>query len=183
MPITFDCPCGKSLRVSDEHAGRRVKCPACGAVVVAPKPQQQFEVVEEEEPDFEIVEDQPRKIPSARPAKPSTDDDDDEPRPKKKPYRDDDDDEPRPRKKKKRRRRSPPPPEYEDDYNYRGRGDSELTPLDWFLCILCPGIGCIVGLVRLITGSGAGGKMVGISLMFIVFWNAIRFAIAMATGK
>lgn len=181
MPITFDCPCGKSLRVGDEHAGRRVKCPACGTVVLAPKPQPQFEVVEEE-PDFEIVEDEPRKAPRALPAKQFTDDDD-EPRPKKKRDRDDDDDEPRPRKKKKRRRRSPPPPEYEDDYNYRGRGDSDLSPLDWLLCILCPGIGCIVGLVRLIMGSGAGGKMVGVSLMFIVFWNALRFAIAAATGK
>jgi hypothetical protein len=175
--------------VSDEHAGRRVKCPVCGAVVLAPKPQPpQSEAANEEEQQFEIVEDQ-QETPRARPAKKSASwDDEDEPRPKKRPARngdyDDDDDEPRPRKKKKRRRRSssyPEPEEYRDDY--RGRGESDLTALDWLLCIFCPGIGCIVGLIRLITGSGAGGKMVGLSLMFAVMWNVIRFAMIAATGK
>jgi hypothetical protein len=33
--------------VADEHAGRRVKCPVCGAVGVVPTP----------EPDYELVED------------------------------------------------------------------------------------------------------------------------------
>jgi hypothetical protein len=48
MPITFNCACGKTLRVTDEHAGRRIKCPACNAIGVAPKP--------EPEPVFEIIE-------------------------------------------------------------------------------------------------------------------------------
>ena len=39
MPITFNCPCGKMLRVPDENAGRRAKCPACNAVVAVPKPE------------------------------------------------------------------------------------------------------------------------------------------------
>jgi len=47
MPITLNCTCGKTLRVADEHAGRRVKCPACSAVISAPAPEPQFEVVEE----------------------------------------------------------------------------------------------------------------------------------------
>jgi hypothetical protein len=180
VSITFDCPCGKSLRVGDEHAGRRVKCPACGATVLVPKPPPQFEVVnEEEEPEFEIAEDQPPESRRARHAKQSTSsDDDDEPRPRKeKPDRDGDDDEPRPRKKKKRRSR--PLPEDQDDY--RGRGNSDLTAIDLCLCIFCPGIGCIVGLVRLITGSGEGGKMVGLSLLFAVIWNVLRFALVAAT--
>ena len=64
MPIAFDCSCGKTLRVPDEHAGRRAKCPACNAVVSVPLP----------EPTFEIVE--PLK-PSGKPvAKPVVDDDD-----------------------------------------------------------------------------------------------------------
>jgi hypothetical protein len=48
MPITFNCTCGKILRVPDETAGRRAKCPACNAVVNVPRP--------EPEPEFEIVE-------------------------------------------------------------------------------------------------------------------------------
>ena len=178
MPIIFNCSCGKTLRVSDEHAGRRVKCPVCGAVLLVPKPK--TELVSEEEPQFEVVEDHPRDDLRVEERSRPRDDDDDEPPPKKKRARDDDDDEAPRRKRRKRRRRSPPP-EYEDDYRYSGRGDTELTAFDWVLCVLCPGIGCIVGLVRLITGSGAGGKMVGLSLMFAVLWNVLRFGLAAAT--
>ena len=38
MPITFNCPCGKTLRVPDDSAGKRAKCPACSAVVAIPLP-------------------------------------------------------------------------------------------------------------------------------------------------
>lgn len=50
MPITLNCPCGKTLRVADEHAGKRVKCPVCNAVIAPPAPEPQFEVVEEAPP-------------------------------------------------------------------------------------------------------------------------------------
>jgi len=213
VPITFDCTCGRSLRVGDENAGRRVKCPACGAIVIVPKPQ-----VEEEEPQFEVVEDEPQDTPRPRKQSKSRDDDDDEPPPrkkrsyrdddddddepppkkkksvrdddddddepppkKKKSYRDDDDDDEPPRRKKKKRRRRSAPTEYDDDYRRGGRGDSDLSPFDWFLCVFCSGIGCIVGLVRMMSGSPEGGKMVGISLVFIVIWNALRFGLAAAT--
>jgi uncharacterized protein (TIGR00266 family) len=36
MPITFDCPCGKALRVNDDMAGKRVRCPGCQAVLTVP---------------------------------------------------------------------------------------------------------------------------------------------------
>jgi Transmembrane protein 43 len=32
MPITVTCPCGKTLRVADDAAGKKVRCPACSAV-------------------------------------------------------------------------------------------------------------------------------------------------------
>jgi tRNA A-37 threonylcarbamoyl transferase component Bud32 len=34
--IKFACACGKSLKVADELAGKKVKCPGCGKIVVAP---------------------------------------------------------------------------------------------------------------------------------------------------
>jgi hypothetical protein len=36
MPILIQCSCGKQLQAKEEHAGKRVKCPACGAVVDVP---------------------------------------------------------------------------------------------------------------------------------------------------
>lgn len=36
MPIEFACDCGKRLKVSDEHAGKRAKCPACKNPVTVP---------------------------------------------------------------------------------------------------------------------------------------------------
>jgi hypothetical protein len=50
MPITFSCDCGKQLRVKDELAGKRVKCPACGEITAVPDPEPQFEVVEDPPP-------------------------------------------------------------------------------------------------------------------------------------
>jgi phage FluMu protein Com len=57
MPITFNCACGKILRVGDEHAGKRVKCPACNAIGSVPAP--------EIEPVFEVEE--PEPVPLAAP--------------------------------------------------------------------------------------------------------------------
>jgi predicted Zn finger-like uncharacterized protein len=37
MPITVECPsCATRLKVADQHAGRRVKCPKCGTVMSVP---------------------------------------------------------------------------------------------------------------------------------------------------
>jgi hypothetical protein len=38
MPVTFPCrDCGRLLRVSDTHLGKKVRCPGCGGVVPAPE--------------------------------------------------------------------------------------------------------------------------------------------------
>ncbi|MEW6026772.1 MAG: hypothetical protein AB1599_05735 [Planctomycetota bacterium] len=37
MPVSFKCGCGKPLKVKDEFAGRKVKCPSCGSIAVAPE--------------------------------------------------------------------------------------------------------------------------------------------------
>jgi len=36
MSIPLKCACGKSLRVKDEYAGKRAKCPACGQTILVP---------------------------------------------------------------------------------------------------------------------------------------------------
>jgi hypothetical protein len=55
--------------------------------------------------------------------------------------------------------------------------------VDWLLCIFCSGIGCIVGIIRMIQGDSRGGKMVGLSLLFAVIGNVIRFAIIAANNN
>ncbi len=80
MPIRFSCACGRALKVADEHAGKKTKCTACGAVIEIPKPE--VEELEVEEIEVEVVEDEPAA--------------------KRKPDRDDDSGE-RPRRRKRRR--------------------------------------------------------------------------------
>jgi hypothetical protein len=38
MPIPIDCDCGHSLRVREELAGRKIRCPKCAKVSVVPQP-------------------------------------------------------------------------------------------------------------------------------------------------
>jgi predicted RNA-binding Zn-ribbon protein involved in translation (DUF1610 family) len=38
MSIAVTCSCGKKLQVKDELAGKRGKCPACGALLTIPQP-------------------------------------------------------------------------------------------------------------------------------------------------
>lgn len=91
MPITFPCEkCSKPLRVPDDAAGKKSRCPACGEVSTAPADEEPvLEVVET--PPAPPVERNPRRIVAAEaddatPMKLS-----DEPPP------------PRPKKRKKRR--------------------------------------------------------------------------------
>ena len=37
MPIDLICPCGRRLRVGDEHAGEQGRCPACGGLLPIPQ--------------------------------------------------------------------------------------------------------------------------------------------------
>src|SRR5262245_33163524 len=61
------------------------------------------------------------------------------------------------------------------DFRRPPEESGELSPGDWVLCVLCPGIGCIVGIVRAVNGNATGGKMIGFSILFAVLWNIIRF--------
>lgn len=36
--IAVNCECGRTIRVREEHAGRRIKCPQCGSVSIVPAP-------------------------------------------------------------------------------------------------------------------------------------------------
>lgn len=70
---------------------------------------------------------------------------------------------------------APPPRGYAAQYD-----DGSLSGGDWALIVLCSGIACIIGIVRLIQGKRNAGKMIGFSLLFVVIWNIIRFGILAA---
>ena len=63
MPIHFTCNCGKKLTVADDRAGKRAKCPKCGAVSAVP--QADTGGVEPVEYEIEVVDDVPSPASSA----------------------------------------------------------------------------------------------------------------------
>jgi DNA-directed RNA polymerase subunit RPC12/RpoP len=46
MPISFQCGCGRNLRVKDELAGRRVRCPGCSSILAVPKPDIEYDAAD-----------------------------------------------------------------------------------------------------------------------------------------
>lgn len=55
MPIQIDCACGKRLIAPDTAAGKKAKCPGCGAIVTipsaaSPPPEPDFRIVSESAP-------------------------------------------------------------------------------------------------------------------------------------
>jgi RsiW-degrading membrane proteinase PrsW (M82 family) len=61
MSIPIACSCGKRLKVRDEFAGKRVKCPGCGQPLAVPAPtsEEDYEVVDSEAPPTEPTSDDP----------------------------------------------------------------------------------------------------------------------------
>jgi hypothetical protein len=73
MPIAVSCrQCGKTLSAPDQLAGKKVRCPACQAVLVVPSPlaEETFKVADVEP---EPVKRQPRRVPD----EPDEDEDED----------------------------------------------------------------------------------------------------------
>jgi hypothetical protein len=62
MPISLSCDCGRDLRVKDELAGRKIRCPACSGVLAVPRPQPATDE------DDEIVTVMPVESPAPRPS-------------------------------------------------------------------------------------------------------------------
>ncbi len=101
MAIQFACSCGRKLQSQDEHAGREVRCPECGALQTVPAADNAVQAEEPAKPgpvqatkprraevvDEERDEDRPRRRPD--------DDQDEERRPRRFSREDDEDDDPR----------------------------------------------------------------------------------------
>ncbi len=72
MAISCKCPCGRTLRVKDDFAGRRVRCPNCSSILTIPEPETEYvagDVVFAETPGD--VEKEPESKESEVPAPPT----------------------------------------------------------------------------------------------------------------
>lgn len=184
MPISVKCTdCGKALKAPDAMAGNKAKCPDCGAIVPIPKAVMDAEEIGDEPPV--------KRKPKAKP----TDDEYDSTLDDLADYEAE-----APTDESAKRKACPMCGEQiaktavkcrfcgeilDPSVRKRQRSktssvaNDELTGVDIALCILCGGIGCIVGIVALIRGqSSRGGKMIGISLLAGFAWRAIGFVIS-----
>ena len=172
MPISVKCfDCGKSLKAPDALAGKKAKCPDCGAIVPIPKAAL----------DAESLDDDPVSKPKSK-SKPVEDEYD--------ATFDDlaDYEAEAPVDETAKRKPCPmcgemiaktaakcrycgeildPAMRKRNKSKSGSSSDDELTGVDIALCLLCSNIGCIVGIVALIRGqTSRGGKMIGIALGF-----------------
>ncbi len=78
MPIDFSCPeCDRSLKVKDEIAGKKIKCPGCAAVIGVPEPRARVSAVKPK-PSRDNGAVTAGNKPAARSANARDDDDDDD---------------------------------------------------------------------------------------------------------
>jgi len=189
VPIQVNCSkCGKGLKAPDALAGKKAKCPACGAVVDIPL--QEEEVIDAELADLPspsqesagsdlgslLDETAAYELEKPRAAAGATGDENRRPCPAcgemivataaKCRFCGEIFDATLKRKAKKQ---SAP-------------GDEEMSTGDWVVAILCPGIGCIAAIVWLIMGKPKAGKMLGVSICMIIAWNILS-AVIQATVR
>ena len=97
MAIPVECPCGKSLRIKPEFAGKRVKCPQCKTILTIPteKIEADFEVLEQEADEAPVDVSPSTAIVAKHVSRPPVEDRESDRPPPPRP--------PRPRKKRRRR--------------------------------------------------------------------------------
>ena len=161
MPISCQCPsCGKRLKARDSAAGKKVKCPDCGAAISIPARKAKQELTEEGELDLQKldieegvegpVEENQQPCPmcgeminvGASKCR----------------YCGEDLERAAKRLARKQQRASAP-----------SSPDEQMQVGDWVLCILFSGIGCIVSIIYLIMGKPKATKMLAVSIGMMVF--------------
>jgi hypothetical protein len=155
MPIQFTCSCGRKLQAKDEHAGRTVRCPDCGAESTVP-------AADAVQPTPAAPKPSPVQAPESRragqdddrPARRSrVDDEEDEDRPRRRSRgRDDDDDEDDDRRRPSRRPRSREDDDDDYDRPREPAGTSGKASAALVLGLLSFCLGLLAGIPAVILG-------------------------------
>lgn len=198
MSITAQCECGKTFKVKDEHAGKKGKCPDCGSIVLIPFPEEA--PLDIDEVNWDAMNDLEAKgTPQASPGRLERQYAPAPPPPPMAP----------PMAVAMEGRATCPTCSQiisaralkcefcgtafhsgfarQKTLSYAtpsGRGsdvDRGLTGMDWVLIIVCPGIGFIVGIVRVCMGRGA--TLLIASFIASAIYTGIKLAIAAATNS
>jgi predicted RNA-binding Zn-ribbon protein involved in translation (DUF1610 family) len=174
VPIQVVCPsCQGKFNAPDTAAGKRAKCPTCGSAIQIPTPAPAEEILDAEalpaspysDDDFEV------EAPAALPATPDT--------------------KPCPMCGETIQRSALKCRHCGEIFDPLLRAqskksvassdsDADLTTGDWILCIICSGIGCIMGIIYIIQGKPKGTKMLLVSLAMQLVWGAVRVAVELA---
>ena len=169
MPIEFHCECGKKVKAPDSLVGKRVRCPHCQNIIQVPTAVLDAEEVPAPPPQpagYSIQADEEAESPAAE--------DDRRPCPMcgemirsnavKCRFCGEIFDETLRRAEKKK----------------AGKGGADLTAGEYVLAVLCPGIGCIAGIIWMIQGQPKGPKMFGISVLMSIIYNVINVVLQQA---
>lgn len=149
MTIAVDCDCGKSLKVSDALAGKKVKCSACGTTLTVPAalPPPPDEAGD----DFELLGDDtplPEK-PARKPVKAVAAEEEPAPEPARKPRK----------KKKKKAKRGEESDE--DLYDRLDRSEARMRRIVRGTTFVVLGLAIIIGCIIVFTVYREDIKFVG----------------------
>jgi predicted RNA-binding Zn-ribbon protein involved in translation (DUF1610 family) len=183
VAIQVACPsCSAVLKTAESYAGKRAKCPKCGAVVQIPElPKPEPEPEEEEILEPELTggmldfsdEDYQLEAPAAEPPKGEE--------------------------------RKPCPmcgeliaasavkcrhcgeifdPTLKKQAKKKDKGyveDEDMTAGEWALAVLCSSIACILAIIWIVQGKPKGTKMLLAALAMQAFWVVVRVALESAS--
>jgi len=174
VPIQVTCPsCNATLKTAESSAGKKAKCPKCGGIIqipAAPAPPEEEYVLEAEvNPLAGFTEDELSSGPKTG-----------------------DDRRPCPACGEMIVRDAvkcrfcgeifdPVLKKKEQKASRASQEGADMSTGDWFVAILCSGIGCIAGIIWMIQGKPKGSKMLIVSLAMNFIWVLVRLAIQAAT--
>lgn len=174
MPIKVTCGgCGATLSTPDSSAGKRAKCPKCGSIIEIPNPAAEDDAMdalsspfdglsEDEMTAGEVQQDERKPCPACGEmivrgaVKCRFCGEIFDPTLKE-------------QQKKKRRKKS----------RAVADEDEDLSAIEWVVCILCSGIGCIMGIIYMIQDKPKGKKMLLVSLAVQGFWFVVNILIGL----